>query len=127
MKDELFIVDLNKDYYTEPDLSIQKPFNYDDCIEAMLLLKMDKPKEPSLFNMPITINRYIPKNEMWFVDSEGTISKIVNIGNSKLYRFILWWQKIVTKVKAYCKKLADYQSEIIKFNEEFKQYMGGKK
>lgn len=35
--------------------------------------------------------------------------------------------KIYNAVKAYCHKLAELQQEAIKFNEEMKQYLEGKK
>ena len=105
LKKELFTFDLDENYCTQPDLSIQKPFNLNEMIEIATKLKITEPKKPSLFNMPISINPLIPKNEMWFVDCEGTISMIVKISNSKLYRFILWWQTIVERIRNWIKKL----------------------
>lgn len=56
---------------------------------------MDKNK---LFDIPITINPLVPKDEIWFIDNKGNIFKIINIGNSKLCRFILWWQKLIERL-----------------------------
>jgi hypothetical protein len=52
-----------------------------------------------LFGIPVVLNSYVPEGEIWCVNNKEEIFKIINIGNSKLYRFILWFQHIIQSIK----------------------------
>jgi len=106
-------------------------FDLNEMLLAKEKLKKMLEPETNIFGISIYENTFVPKGEIWCVNNKKEIFKIINIGNtmnsSKLYRFILWWQKLVRKIKAYCRKVAYLQKEAIEFDEEIKQYMEGKK
>ena len=61
--------------------------------------KLNRHSWGTLFGIPIVLNHYVPQGEVWCVNNKEEIFKIINIGNSKLYRFILWWQKLLKRIK----------------------------
>jgi len=71
-------------------------------IETAYKSRVTKPK---ITGIPIITNPLVPKGEIWCVNNKEDIYKIIGIGNSKLYRFILWWQKLVERIRNWIKNL----------------------
>jgi hypothetical protein len=40
-------------------------------------------KPVTLFGMPVSVREDVPDDEIWIVDGEGTVHKIVNLGYAK--------------------------------------------
>jgi hypothetical protein len=79
-----------------------KEFKLDlnDILEAKLLLENSTKSKSSMFGIPIFINPLVPDGEIWCINNKEDIYKIINIGNSKIYKFILWCQKVIQIIKA---------------------------
>jgi len=52
----------------------------------------------ALSKMRFAISPFVPDGEIWFVQ-EGLVKKIIDVGNSKPFRFICWYQRIFKKLR----------------------------
>ncbi len=46
---------------------------------------------------------FIPKGEIWFMHDGKIIGQIINVGESRLFKFICWFQDLFNKLKGFKK------------------------
>ena len=84
------------DNITSSNLKTENKTSFKEMYKIYNELKINQAK---IWGIPVKFNSLIPENEVWVMKNRDVAFKIINIGNSKLYKFILWWQEFVRKIK----------------------------
>lgn len=99
----------DKNIYTESAKEFQEQFKgltFDKIENTFREFKKDNEKEMRLGKVgafggiPINISPFVPKGEIWCINNKQEVCRIINVGNSKLYRFINWYQKLFKKISS---------------------------